>query len=194
MRVDLRPIGIGTFLAALVLVSCNGYSTATGGSSPTVAPSQSPGSPTPTPTGLTPPPTTTPTGPTTPSPEPSGGSALIIFSGSFEFGPFSIQVFTNLVATITAPSGQFNEKLPYAVGHPFWKDLRENLPVSDIKIGTCPKPTAAPLDITTITYQNASSPDVSCPGEHVKTKILYNDILAIENFLGLRSKAARTRF
>jgi hypothetical protein len=190
IRLSLREIGVGAFVAAIGLASCGGGGSATGaGSTPTgVIPTTTP-QPTPTPSSLPTNATPTPTPSTRPSttPSPRGAEAFITFSGSFEFGPFTIEMFSNNVATVIQSTGQSNYVIPGAIANPFWHDLAQNLPVNDIQIGSCPKPTAAPLDTTRLTYQNQTSPDISCPGSVEKTKLLYADVLGIENFIGVRS-------
>jgi hypothetical protein len=188
IRLSLREIGLGAFVAAIGLASCGGGGSTGTSTTPTAAPTTTP-IPTPTPTSLPTGPTPTPTPITRPTvtPSPRGAEAFITFSGSFQFGPFTIEMFSNNVATVIQSTGQSNYVIPGVIANPFWHDLAQNLPVNDIKIGSCPKPTAAPLDTTTITYQSVTSPDISCPGTVVKTKQLYTDVLGIENFIGVRS-------
>jgi hypothetical protein len=195
MRVDLRPIGIAMFLAAIALASCNGYGSATGvQSNPTgLVPSSTPTGPTPTPTpsGPSPSPSPTPSGVPSPTPTASGRVADIIFSGSFQFGAYEIALFGNDVAIVTQSTGVTNQFVPPAVASQFWRNLGQNLPVDKIPVGTCPKPTSAPTDVTTITYQDKTSGDVSCPGNNAKTKQLYSAVLAVEASLDLRSMSRR---
>jgi hypothetical protein len=191
MRVNLRHIGIGAFLASIALASCGGGGSTSGvASNPTgLIPSSTPSGPTPTPTpiGPTPTPSPTPSGVPTPSPTVSGAVAGIDFTGSFQFGTFNIQLYSNGVAVVTQSTGQSRQLVPRAITGKFFSDLAQNLPVDDILVGTCTKPTAPPTDETLVTYQALTSPDISCYGNHVKTKQLYDDVLTVENALNLRS-------
>jgi len=189
MRINvLRFAGIGAFLAAVTLAACSGGGTSTPSSATT--PTAAPTGPTPTPTPRGPSPTPTPTGSPVPTPTPvaTGANALIDFTGSYSYGPFTIDQYSNGIAIVTQSTGQGSFIVePHSLVTTFFHQLSLNLPVNDIKIGTCPKPTTAPTDQTLITYQNLTSPDVSCPGSNAKTKALYESILALENAVGIRS-------
>ncbi|MBV9103171.1 MAG: hypothetical protein JO060_06240, partial [Candidatus Eremiobacteraeota bacterium] len=148
MRVDLRYIGVGAFIGAIVLslASCNGGSSVS--TNPTSAPTTTPtGPPTVTPS-LTPPPTTPPTGVPTPTPTVTGADALIDFTGSFQFGPFTLDQFPNGVAIVTQQTGQTRQIVPMNLVNTFFHDLAQNLPVNKIPVAVCPKPTTAPTDET----------------------------------------------
>jgi hypothetical protein len=124
----------------------------------------------------------------TPTPTVSGVDAIIVFTGSFQFGPFEIDQFSDGVAVVTQSTGQNRQIVPLSIVRTFFHDLAQNVPVDQIPVGSCPKPTTAPTDETTLTYQGKTSGDISCPGNNAKTKKLYSDVVAIENALGLRSK------
>jgi hypothetical protein len=191
IRVQLQHVGIGAFVAAMVvsLASCSGGGTSVA-TSPTVSPTVAPPSLSPIPP--TAPPSTNPTPVPTPSPVATGAVANIIFTGSFQYGPFEIDQYSNGVAVLTQSSSQLNIRVPRTLVDTFYSQLRTMLPVDKIPVGVCPKPTVAPTDQTTITFQQETSGDISCFSGHENTKHLFEDVVQIENFLNVRSML-RTR-
>ena len=198
MRVNLlRRAGYAAFLAAIALISCSGGGT-TRRFQPTPAPSGGPTVPTPTPTPLGPSPTPTPTPTGIPTPTRTG----IRCNGDDRFQRLVTRpVRSRSTSSRTALRSLRNRRGRAAntssrtpSSRTSSTSLALNLPVNDIRIGTCPKPTAPPTDITTITYQNETSGDVSCPGNNAKTKAVYESVLAVENALDLRSMLRRRRF
>ena len=186
IRVTLRHVGTGAFLAAIGLAACAGGGAVQPSATPTPSPTAT-ARPTTNPTGPTPTPTPTATVQPTPSPTVSGAEAIISFTGSYTFGPFTILMYSNGVATVIQASGQSNQFVPGPLTHQFYHELALNLPVNDIQVAICPKPTTAPLDTTTITYQSETSGDISCFGPYLKTKALYESVVAIEQALDLRT-------
>jgi hypothetical protein len=173
---DVRVVVVAAFITAVGVVACGGTSNTSG--------------PTPNPSSLIPTPTPKPT--PTPTPLPSGVTptplaAVIQYSGSTQFSPFTVTVHVNGNAQVTLPTTftPMPATVPAATTKKFFSDLNTLGPVNNLKIGTCPRPTNTAYDDSTLVdYQSQTSGDVSCPGSAATTTI-YGDVKSVETAVGI---------
>ncbi len=173
---DVRVVVVAAFITAVGVVACGGSSNTSG--------------PSPNPSSLVPTPTPKPTG--TPTPLPSGVTptplaAVIQYSGSTVYSPFTVTVHVNGNAQVTLPSTYtpMPATVPASTTKKFFGDLNTLGPVNNLKIGTCPRPTNTIYnDTTNVSYQNEASGDVACPGSAATTTI-YDDVKNVELAVGI---------
>ncbi len=141
------------------------------------------GAPTAVPTAV---PTPTPAPSPSPTPKPTlGPSATISDSGSTNRAAFTIVMQTDGTAQVTQKNATRSGTVSASTTNTFFSDLNANLPVSKLPISSMCTKSSSFGSTTTITYQAATTGDVSCPPTGSSTATVFNDVQQIESALNL---------